>query len=240
MQSEHEQLCKQNEYSYVFSTSTANFVVARKRCENINGSLASDLDNFAYVTINKCSSFASGGHLYYIGLVGNRSSCTDPTSPFEWFKSRTCTDGSPLQLILPQDNRRCVTIAANLGNNIPRTNVVDCKARQRYICQTKIRSSATPTIQSMKFTSNQPTKMISNEAELYSSTTTNDHLTLNSFPISNVMIGVAALLLFLGLILLCFVLYKKGCLKSLQSNSKHINSSKSDFKELRTNPLHDG
>ena len=240
MQRGFKQLCEHNEYSYAFSTSTENFALATKSCENINGLIASDLDNDAYVTINKCSSFAIGGHDYYIGLLGNRSRCKNPEFPFEWFKSRTCTDGSPLKDITPQDNRRCVIIAAQQGNNIPRAQVIDCGTGIRYICQTKTRSSATPTIQSMKFTSNQPTEMISNETASHSPTTVNEDLALNSFPIFNVVIGIAALLIFFGLSWLCFVLYKKGCLKSLQPNNKHVNSSNSDFKELRTNPLYDG
>ena len=240
MQSGYEQSCKRNEYSYVFSANTANFAAATKDCENMNGSIASDLDDDAYVTINKCSSFADRGHTYFIGLFVNKSRCTDEAKPFEWIKSRICTDGNPLKDITPQDNRQCITIAAQQGNDIPRAQLIQCSTGSRYICQTKIRSSATPTIQSMKFTSNQPTEMTSNKAASYSSLATNDDVTLNSFPISTVVIAVAALLLLLGLILLCFVLYKKGYLKSFQPNNRHVNSSKSDFKELRTNPLYDG
>ena len=136
--------------------------------------MVSDLDRDAYKTINTCHSFVSGFN-YYIGLVGGLSRCMNSVSPFESVKSRNCADGSPLGNIIIKDNQKCVVIAKQY-NNFQRVQIYDCSTAERYICQTRNGSSATPTLQSTKIPKNKPPEMISDETASSSITAVNDDI----------------------------------------------------------------
>ena len=236
MDSGCKQRCEHNEFLYEFSKDKASFDQATERCNILNeGSLASDIDNDTYETINRCCSFASGVN-YYIGLDGRTKQCKQKQNPYRWVKSGSCTDGDILN-ISPRRKTQCVTIAKQ-NSEFPRGQVSKCNDEQLYICQTKLRSSATPTIRSVKITTHEPTEMTSDETNLFSSSAID--VALNSVSLSGALIGVIVLILWLALILLCFFLYKKSFFKRFQTNKELLTLSNNELKQSQTNPIYEG
>ena len=235
MESECKQLCQHNEYLYEFFCDQANFVGAIENCKNKGGWLVSDLDSGAYKTINRCIAYAPLRN-YYIGLnVSTNNHCVDNQErPYQWIKSGSCTDGSPLTNITLGERRQCVTISFH-NSSLPKAQMRNCNGTRRYICQ-KICPNKTPTIQSTTFATNKQTKLSSNETTLTISFTVNiGAAAFNNFLIPT-MIGVVVFIFLAALILLSIFLYKRGCSKRFPNNNERITSTN---KEMQNNPFYD-
>ena len=222
MGSSCKQSCEHNEYSYKFFNDKASFHQANENCSKNGGSLASDLDRYAYETINRCCSFGTGKQ-YLIGLVGAANKhCMDAALQFQWFQSKNCTNGKPFNNLILKKKQQCITIKQQ-NKTIPNAKVRNCNKTRRYICQTEIHPSVTPIIQSTKFTHYKPIEMTFNE-------------TITSTIIIPTVIGVVVF----TFLMVCLFLHKRRCLKKIQNNSKLKTLTNSDLKEAQNYPVPEG
>ena len=140
------QLCDHNGYRYEFSTSTADFHIAKQNCANNNGTLARYLDEEAYLKWRKC---CRSGFNYWIGLFENRNCSGSPIGPYSWVENTTCTSGSPL-IIIPLENSAessqavSVLLSSNDLESPPSAKESRDYERTRYICQYSLAASTSP------------------------------------------------------------------------------------------------
>ena len=125
-------------FQYVFEDSPLAHQNARMSCRNRGWRLATNLTLDDYQILDNCCNTTK---TYRIGLVKQLSSCDQSSDlRFSWLTSRSCNDGSPLNItgVIPE---LCQAVALPVGKiNDTGYNVLlsNCSNRLPYICQKKI------------------------------------------------------------------------------------------------------
>ena len=130
--------CNHEKKIFTFQNYKTTFEAAQVRCSQAGGKLAQDLDASTYAAFLRCCPDRKS---YWIGLknvqCGNKRS-----SGYQWIGSKTCNDGSPLNLEpQPVNNNECKAVAIELyrsdhNRKVPRARVQNCNnANINYICQ---------------------------------------------------------------------------------------------------------
>ena len=248
--------CDDSKSIFTFSQRPATFQKAQIYCKQNGGTLARNLNASLYAKLLKC---CSGNQLsYWIGLqnVGG-SKCTNTNSPgFQWIGSRTCSDGSPLNIEGRHiNNEECVAVTmqtrpSDTNRNMPFTRVEYCNTNNiYYICQTakqnrnpKETTTTTTMKQSTKTStiSREDNKSVTNikTATLNGSTsnkteifTTSPSEKTGSNSVSNVwitfgLLAVFSIFLFLAVFFLCRRQNKRFLFKKI--NCFHVKKDKKD------------
>ena len=190
--------CAHDRNIFIFSESPASFQEAKDRCKQNGGTLAGNLDLSSYSALLECCSV--GQSSYWIGLENVAASkCDNRNSPgFQWIGSRTCSDGSPLNIKVSHvNNKECkaVTIqtrGSDTNRNVPSARVENCKNNNNnnfYICQTakQNRNPKLTTTTMKKPTRTQTTSYKNSELSTITSTTTSRGSSFNKTKISTTL-----------------------------------------------------
>ena len=188
--------CTHDRSSFIFSRRPATFQEAQNYCKQDGGTLARNLDLSSYAALLECCS--ADQSIYWIGLENVASSkCDNRNSPgFQWIGSRTCSDGSPLNIEARHvNNKECMAVTIHLrpsdtNRNVPSARVENCNSNNYYyICQTAKRNRnpklVTTTIK--KPTRIQTTSYENSELSTITSTTTSNTLSFNKTEISTTL-----------------------------------------------------
>ena len=240
--------CDDSKSIFTFSQRPATFQKAQNYCKENGGTLARNLNAFSYAALLKC---CSGNQLsYWIGLQNvGASKCTNRDSPgFQWIGSRTCSDGSPLNIKKRHlNNKDCVAVTiqtrpSDTNRHLPSSRVEHCNTNSiYYICQTAKRNRS-PKETTATTTMKKSTKTSTINHEDIKSVTNITTTTLNSLitpptdktgsdSVSNVwiilgLLVVFSMLLFLAAFFVCRRRNKRFLFKKI--NCFHVKKDKMD------------
>ena len=139
--------CNNGKTIFTFSRRPTTFQKAQNSCKQNGTTLARNLDVSSYAALLNCCS--AGPSSYWIGLQNVAASkCDNRNSPgFQWIGSRTCSDGSPLNIKASHiNNEECMAMTirskpSDTNRNVPSARVEPCHNNNiYYICQTAKRN----------------------------------------------------------------------------------------------------
>ena len=171
--------CDDGKTIFTFSRRPTTFQKAQNSCKQNGTTLARNLDVSSYAALLNCCS--AGPSSYWIGLQNVAASkCDNRNSPgFQWIGSRTCSDGSPLNIKASHiNNEECMAMTihskpSDTNRNVPSARVEPCHNNNiYYVCQTAKRNRSPKGRTRMK--KNATTSIISlkNSVSVTSTTTT--------------------------------------------------------------------
>ena len=162
--------CAHDGSIFTFSRHPASFQEAQNRCKQNGGTLAQNLDLSSYAKLLKCCS--AGRLSYWIGLQNVAASkCRRNRPGFQWIGSRTCSDGSPLNIGARHvNNKECLAVTiqtrpSDTNRNVPSARVENCHANYNYyICQTA-KQNRNPKTTTTTTTTKKSTKILISKIE---------------------------------------------------------------------------